>query len=105
MSIGAAIASVIGECVITILEMNYLNKTKQYNVKNIIKYSKIYFIATIIMFIVISIITRSIESIIGVLLSVLLGGMIYFIILMIFKDEMIIEQIKKIRTKLLEKVK
>lgn len=105
MSIGAAIASVIGECVITILEMNYLNKIKQYNVKNIIKYSKIYFIAAIIMFIAISIITRSIESILGVLLAVMLGGIIYFIILMLFKDEMIIEQINKIKTKLLEKVR
>lgn len=105
MSIGAAIASVIGEATITILEMNYLNKTNQYRVKNIVKYIKTYLMSSVIMFITISFIMKFVNSMIGIIFSVAIGGIIYFIILLLFKDEMFFEEINKMKNKILEKVR
>ena len=105
MSIGAAIASVIGEATITILEMNYLNKTNQYRVKNIVKYIKTYLVSSVIMFTTISFIMKFVNSMIGIIFSVVIGGIIYFIILLLFKDEMFFEEINKMKNKILEKVR
>lgn len=106
MSIGAAIASVIGEGTITILELNYLRKTKQYNVKNIFKNMFFYMIASITMFIIMVILMKHINSLLGILFAIAFGAIIYFAMLtFIFKDEMLIGEFYKIKNKLLKKEK
>ena len=85
--------------------MNYLNKTNQYRVKNIVKYIKTYLVSSVIMFTTISFIMKFVNSMIGIIFSVVIGGIIYFIILLLFKDEMFFEEINKMKNKILEKVR
>ena len=100
MSIGASIASVIGEATISILELHYLNKTKQYNSKGIIKYVYKYLISGIIMLVSILLFEKYISTLIGILLAVAIGVIIYFVILIILRDDLLLNEVKKFKKKL-----
>lgn len=105
MSIGAAIASVIGEGTITVLELYYLYKTKQFDSKKLIEYMYKYLTSAIIMFITIKLMRQYINSIFDIIQIIVLGGIIYFISLLIFKEEVVLEEVKKIKNKLLRSEK
>ena len=100
MAIGAAIASVIGEMIISLLELFYLNKTKQYNPKVIGKNIYKYIISGICMFLIICIFRNYIDTLLGIIVIVGIGALIYFSILVILKDELLLNEIKKRKNKI-----
>lgn len=89
-SIGAAIASIIAESVITIL---YLKNAKEIiNIIEIIKKSKNYLIASVIMFIFIYVCKIFIkDNIIGLFIQIIIGIVVYGISLLVMKDKFIYE--------------
>lgn len=100
-SIGASIATVIAETAVTIIQF-YLVR-KQINIKDIIKLSKNYIIAAIIMFIMsVCIGLIIINTVISILIQVIISVLIYFVILLIMKDELIIEIIRIMEHKVKE---
>lgn len=98
---GAAIASVVGEAVVSILEIYYLNKTKQYKARKILKETKTYIISGIFMGIVLFIVKRTLNNNIRLMLTmVVIGSIVYVMSLILLKDELVLEEIKKIKKKL-----
>jgi len=100
MSIGAAIASVIGEGTIMFLELRYLKEQKQYNLKENLKYTIKYLIMSIAMFVSIKFVGKNINSILDVVVVSAIGGIIYLVLLVITKDELVIEEFNSIRNRL-----
>ena len=99
-SIGAVIATVIAECVVTSVQFFFIRK--EFNILKIIKLSKNYSISALIMFVVTIIIDIIVKSnMLGIILQVVFGGIIYFVILLIEKDNLILE----LKSKFLSKIK
>ena len=99
-SLGAVIATVIAELTVTLVQFYFIRNN--FNIIDIIKLSKNYLIAAIIMFAVTVIIDILVKSnIVGIILQVIIGGLLYFAILFIKKDELLIE----LKNKFLSKVK
>lgn len=94
-SYGAAIASVIGEIVICILESAYLYRTKQYNIFPVLLKTYKYIIASVLMFIYLLCIQRYIYNLIGILLAIVVAIIVYFVILMTLKDSFLCLEIRK----------
>ena len=89
-SYGAAIATVIAELVVTLTQLYFVRK--EFSIKKIIKLTKNYIIAGLIMLIVCILIDKLILSdIVGICLQVIIGIIIYFVILFIKKDNFFIE--------------
>lgn len=101
MALGAAIASVIGEASITCLELHYLQSTKQYNSKSIIKYIFKYLISGIIMFIIILLFRNYINTLLGIIFTVGFEAVVYLIILIILKDDLLLNEITKLKKKII----
>ena len=100
-SIGASIATVIGELVLLMLNLGFIYKTKQFNVYKIISLSKKYLISGLIMFICILVMKLFIPSnLIGLISIILFSMMIYAICLIILKEEMVFEYINEFKKKL-----
>ena len=97
-AIGATIAVVIGELSTLICSLIYLQKSGQYNIKNIFKSSQNYIIAGLIMYMLLFWIR-------GLIILVFLGIAIYFIILMLLKDEFFVDVIVSIKNKIMYKLK
>lgn len=96
LSIGATISSAIAELIGMIIQYIYIYK--EFRIKEIFKHSIIYLIASAIMGVIIYIIGNILESkIINSLFMILLGGVIYIIILILFKEDITINGIKKIK--------
>lgn len=84
-SIGAAIATLIGECLVMIMMYSFVRKNIK--LKEVIFSSYKYFISGIIMFIVTFFLSLNLESsIINTIIIILSGILIYFIILVVLKD-------------------
>lgn len=95
-STGASIATVIAEGVVTGTQF-YLVR-KEINIKEIIKIGKNYFLASIAMFLVnIGMEIIIFNPMISIAMQIIAGGMTYFLVLMIRKDKILIEGIKRIR--------
>lgn len=98
-SIGAAIATLIAEITIMIIQMYYLRK--EFNFKILFLQGLKYFIFGAVMFLVVKILTNYLPvSIISTFIEVIVGGIVYILLLIISKDQvikMIIENIKKKR--------
>ena len=89
-SIGAVIATVIAEFVVTSVQFFFIRK--EFKILKIIKLSKNYFISTLIMFAIIIIIDVFIKSnLLGIILQVVFGGILYFTVLLLKKDALLIE--------------
>ena len=100
-AIGAAIGSVMGEFTITILELNFLYKTKQFNIFTILRKIWKYVISGLIMFILIKLILfHFLNRIIGLVLAILIGVATYGIVLVLLKDEFLLEELKKMFNKI-----
>ena len=98
-SVGAAIASVIAETVIAIVQL-YIVRT-EFSAKEIIKSGKNYYISGIVMFAVLLFIGSKLQpSIMNTVLMIVGGGALYFAILLILKDEFFIGNIQSILRRL-----
>ncbi|MGN1327436.1 MAG: flippase [Clostridia bacterium] len=98
-ALGAVFATVISELVVTSVQFYYIRN--QFNTMEIIKLSKNYLVSSLIMFSLTIIIDFIIKSdIIGICLQVISGTLIYFIILFIMKDELLMELKDKFITKI-----
>ena len=100
-SYGAAIATIIAETIITILYL--MNCNNYLNYKDLLKYSWKKIVAGIIMLLVVYLISYiQINLILVLILQVCSGALIYSVVLILFKDEFIINVIKY---QILEKIK
>lgn len=89
MSIGAAIATVIAETVVTVIQLYAVRK--EFNIKNIFKLSRNYLLASFIMLIIISILKKllincSLNIIVITFIIAIVGILIYIVVLLILKD-------------------
>ena len=99
-SIGAAIASVMAEATIAAVQLFYIRK--DLNVKKLLALSGKYLISSIVMLIMIEIfklIRFSQETMLDTMILVIIGGMTYFIMLIILRERFLIGTIKKIVVK------
>ena len=95
-SIGASIATVIAECTVTGLQIYFIRK--EIDVLSIFKMSKKYFIASIPMFIVSLFLGRLIDNnIVSIIVQAFCGAIVYFVVLLCFRDDMILEGIEIIK--------
>lgn len=98
-SIGAAIATVIAESSVTGIQIYCIRK--DFNFGKIVRKNIHYIISSSIMFVITYSLARYLSpSIINTLLCVIVGGGIYLGILIILKDEILIEAIDKIKFKI-----
>ena len=97
-SIGACVASVISEFIVLSVQFKYVKK--EIDIKEIIKLSYKYLFASIIMFIICTIVKMFVSTgIISIVIQVVLGAITYTIILLILKDENLYMLLDKIRQK------
>ena len=97
-SVGASIATVIAEFVVT--GVQFYSVRNEIKFIDVIKIMKNYIIASIIMFIISMIIGKFItNNIISILVQLVVSTIIYFIILFILKDEMILSGIQMVKNK------
>lgn len=101
-SVGASVATVIAECCVTCMQF-YLVR-KELKIKDVLKISHKYFIASIIMFIVSILIGYTINNnLLSLIVQVPVAMLIYFSLLFLMKDTMFLQGIKKIQNKLCKK--
>ena len=102
-SIGASISTVIAEFTVTGIQM-YLIRN-EFKFVNIIKISKKYFFASIIMLIVSIMIGLFIDNnVLSIIIQICISGVLYFVILLLIKDKLFLEGIELIKNKILKKV-
>ncbi len=93
-AIGAAISTIISELVVTMIQLYYVNKT--YRIRSLYKGIYRYLIAGLIMFITVFLLSsRWSWSISHLIIEVILGGVLYFGILFIFKTPILFEIINR----------
>ena len=98
-SYGAAIASVISELIITIVQFWYVRK--ELSVKTVFSLSTKYFAASIVMLIALIGLNYILKPcIISTLIMITAGGALYFILLFLLKDSMLDEIINTVKAKL-----
>lgn len=98
-SFGAAIATVIAELTVTCVQLIFVRKT--FNLFKIFKSSLLYLSSATIMFIVSCVIDRIINNqLYSMLIQVFVSAVVYFILLIIFKDEIICNFKNKIYDKI-----
>ena len=96
-SLGACISTLIGETLITIIGFYYIRKEKIFSIRKIIKESIKYLISGITMFIILLFIKQYLSiSVISLGILIIIGGFIYLIMLLILKDEFILNLINDI---------
>lgn len=99
---GACIATVISQLVVDAMQI--IQVRKDINFKKVIKISRKYLIASIIMFAFCMIIRVFVKGFICVLLQIIIGVIVYFIMLIRLKNEYIYSFLSKIREVLKKKV-
>ena len=98
-AIGAAIGTVVAEFTVMAVQMYLVRNI--FDIKEILKFSKNYLIASLLMFIVCNIAKKMIDSYyISTILQVILGIVSYMICLGLLRDEIMYEGIKKIKEKI-----
>ena len=101
-SIGASIATVIAECIVTSVQF-YLIRN-EFKFTDVLKIAKNYFIASIIMFTIsVGINLLIYNRILSIAVQVIISGCVYVGILFAIKDEMIYQGIDLIKNKFLRK--
>ena len=91
-SIGACIASVIAECCVTMVGFIYIHKSKELSIRKILKISINYFISGLVMLGILLFIKSFLNvSILSLAILIILGGIIYIVMLFLFKDKFFLE--------------
>ena len=89
-SVGAAIATVLAELAVVIVQFIYVRK--DFNLKQIFKMSINYFVAAVIMFVICYPITYLIkDNFTCIVIQGLTGGLVYLIVLLVLKDKFLFE--------------
>lgn len=100
--VGAAIASVIAEISILLIQLRYFKE--QFKLLEILKTSIKCFISGIVMFIAVKIATYYLPvSILNTVIEVLIGGIVYILMLTILKHEFILNIYNQLKVKILVK--
>lgn len=101
-SVGAAIGSVTGEFCILFLSMRYLKKTNQYNTKGFLKDIYKYCFSGIVMFLLLLLIEKALPfNLFGLLTLIMIGGIVYMGMLILLRDEIVIEELNNLKIKIL----
>lgn len=101
-SIGASIATVIAEFCVTLTQFILIRK--EINIKEIFLIIYKYLIASIIMFCCSILVGYLIKNnFISILIQIILSSLVYFVVLLIMKDKMIIEGIAILKNKIIKK--
>ena len=97
-SYGAIIATVIVEFVISFIEIVYIVRKCNIEIKVVTNNALKYIISSIIMCLIVSYISNYMKiNAINTILQVIIGGIVYCIILLIIKDDWIMYMLKKIK--------
>lgn len=97
---GAGIATVVAELVVTSSKF-FLAKKLSINMKELFKYSYQYVIAVIVMVIVLFALTfLKTNVLVNLVLSVVFGAIVYGVVLLIFRNEYLIEFLKTIKRRI-----
>jgi O-antigen/teichoic acid export membrane protein len=92
-SVGAAIASVIAESIITIIQCIYIRKI--IDIRKIFLQSWRYIVASIIMFIVLCLLKSIISiNIFGLMCIIMTSSVVYFLLLILFRDTLVLSIIR-----------
>lgn len=98
-AVGASIGTVIAEFTVTAIQVYFVRL--DFNFKEILKSSKNYLISAIIMFILCLVLVKALPvSVISLLIEVVSGVAIYGIMLIVLKDEFVLDILKRIKNKL-----
>ena len=98
-TVGASISSVLAEVIILFVQLYYLKE--EITIKDVIEDSFKYIISGIIMAIIVYGISLKMNiGIISTLIQIIIGGIIYVLVLIILKDELIKVIISQIATKI-----
>lgn len=93
-SVGAAIATVIAELSVSIVQFYFVRK--DFNLSDVIKLSKNYIIASAIMFIICILIDYFIaDKLLGLIIQIVCGVLVYSIMLVILKDKFLYDLYKE----------
>lgn len=96
LSIGAAVATVAGELTVTISQL--IMARKCFSIKKILSLSRMYLVASVLMFMVILIIKPFVgKSIWGTVVLIATGGLTYILSLLGMKDEMVLTLLQEAR--------
>lgn len=102
-SIGAAIASVVAETTIALVQLYFVRK--EFSIKTILGSSWHYFVAGVAMLVGLEILNNKFSpSAIHTFLMVICGALIYFMVLYIFKDLFFLDNMKNLLNKFKRKV-
>jgi O-antigen/teichoic acid export membrane protein len=103
-SVGAAIATVIAELSVTLVQLYFVRK--DFKLMEIIKLSKNYIIAGIIMLVTCYAIDYFITNrLLGLIFQVLCGALVYLIVLLILKDKFLFDTYEETIKKTFNKIK
>lgn len=98
---GAAIASVLGEATISILELRYLSKSNQLRITDVTKSSFKFLISSIAMLGVILVLKVVFEkTFLAMIIMLVVGVITYFAFLIIMREEFVLQEMKKIVMKI-----
>lgn len=102
-AVGAALATIIAEATVAIAQLVYVRK--QIRIRELLKSSLKYILISIAMFAICALYKiLNLQPILELLLQIMTGILIYMIILLITKDEFVIEFIKKIKVIIFSKL-
>ena len=98
-SLGASIATVIAEGTVFAVQMYMIRK--EFNLWDIIKWSKNAIISSIVMFVVAYLVgTLFANQLIGMSIQIIVGIIIYFLMLILLKDAFLKQLLEKLATKI-----
>ena len=103
MSIGACIATVLSQIVVDLVQVYYIRK--EVNLKAVFRLSYRYFFAGLIMFACCMIVQLMMSGIACVVVQIIVGAIVYFGILLLFKDEFVYLLINRVKEKLQSSIK
>lgn len=99
-SLGASIATVIAEGTVVAVQMYMIRK--EFNLWDIIKWSKNAIISSIVMFVIAYLIgTLFVNQLIGMGIQIIVGIIIYFLMLILLKDAFLKQLLEKLATKIM----
>ena len=98
MSVGAAVASIIAEIVVTLVQLYIVRKT--FHLLTVLKLARNYFISAILSFVCLYEISQCLmANIVSTFIMLIVGVLLYVLLLSAFKDEMLLYVINKIKLK------
>ena len=100
-ALGASIGTVIAETTVTGIQLYCVRK--EFNIGRILALSKNYIVSGIIMYIICFVIqSRISNNLVSIITQVCIGGTVYFLCLIAFKDKFLFEIFQRIKSKLLK---